>query len=81
MPEMNIEELAEIFDEFVDLGAVELREEDVLGEDVPVDSRDMLRVLTRIESRYAVRFSPRQLARLRTVGDVLDAVRRQVGMR
>ncbi len=81
VPEMNIEELAEILDEFVDLGAVELREGDVLGEEIPVDSKDMLRVLTRRESRYAVKFSPRDLACLRTVGDVLDVVRRQGGMR
>ena len=77
MNECTLEQLAEIFDEVVDLAGVEVREESVLGDDVPIDSREMLRVLSRIESRHGIRFTPGDTLQMRTLGDVLAAVRRR----
>ena len=77
MNECTLEQLTEIFDEVVDLAGVEVREESVLGDDVPIDSREMLRVLSRIESRYGIRFTSRDTLQMRTLGDVLAAVRRR----
>ena len=76
MAEMSIEQLAAILDEIVDLSGVEVCEEAVLGEDIAMDSRDMLRVLTEIESRYRVRFAPQEVVRLITMGDLLEMVQR-----
>ena len=77
MPNLTLEELIEIFEEVVDLSDVEVNEGSVLGEDIPMDSREMLRVLSRVESRYRIRFAPEDLVGLKTVGNLLSAVRRQ----
>jgi len=73
--ECTLEQLAEVFDEVVDLSGVQVHEGAVLGDHIPLDSRDMLRVLSRIESRYRIRFAPTDVLRMRTLGDVLTAVR------
>ena len=77
MAEVTLQELAEVFDEIVDLSGVHLREDALLGDHIPVDSRDMLRVLARIEARYRIRFEPEDVLRMKTLGDVLSAVNRR----
>lgn len=66
----------EIIGEVVDLSGLSPDKESVLGEDVPADSRDMMRILSRLESLGKFRFSPQEVMALRTVGDLLEAVRR-----
>ena len=75
MPEVTLEELAEIMEEMVDLSNVPLRESAVLGEDIPIDSMDMLRIISRIESRYKLRFMPSEVFGLNSVGDLLQVIR------
>ena len=64
--------------EVVDLSGAEVDESAALGVDVPVDSKEMLRVLSRIESRYHIRFRPSDLFAMKTVGDLLEAARRRL---
>ncbi len=70
--EASLEALEEIFGEVVDLSGIAFLPEAVLGDDIPVDSKDMLRILSRIESQYRFRFRPKEILRLRTVADLLQ---------
>jgi acyl carrier protein len=81
MTELTVQELAEIFGEVVDLSGIQVSERAVLGQDIPLDSREMLRVLSRIESRYRIRLTPEDVVSMKTLGDVLDAVRRRAAKR
>jgi acyl carrier protein len=72
---VELQDLRECFAEVIDLTGVELRRQAVLGDDVPVDSMEMLRILSRIEARYGFRFGPQVVLQLVTVGDLLDAAR------
>lgn len=78
MNEPNLADLAEILDSYVDLSTVTLGPESVLGEAVPIDSHDMLRVLSRIQTKYRITFAPRDVLALKTMGDLLALVRRLV---
>lgn len=78
MNEPNLADLAEIIGSFVDLSSTLLRSESVLGQEVPLDSQDMLRVLSRIQAKYRIAFTPRDVLALKTIGDLLAEVRRLV---
>ena len=80
MSELDLEALAEIVGEFVDLSGIRIDENAVLGEDIPIDSREMLRLVTRLEARYKARFSPKDLLTTRTLGDLLAVTRRRSRM-
>jgi acyl carrier protein len=67
-------DIEELFREVVDLEGVAFSGPSVLGRDIPVDSKDMLRVLSRIEAKYRFRFRPDQILRLGTVDDLVSAV-------
>ncbi len=75
---LTIELLTTLLDEHVDLSASQLHREIVFGDDLPIDSRDMLRVLSKIEGQLRIRFTPPELLRLRTIGDLLDLVAAKV---
>jgi acyl carrier protein len=81
MIELNLENLTEIIGEFVDLSGQEIHEDAVLGEDVPVDSRQMLRIVSRIEAACGLRFAPHDLLSTRTVGDLLRVAQQRAGQR
>jgi acyl carrier protein len=74
MNEPRLADLAEILGSYVDLSAVALRPESVLGKDVPIDSQDMLRVLSRIQAKYRIAFAPQDVLALKTMGDLLAVV-------
>ncbi len=76
MAEIAVDELIEIFEEVVDIGNVSVGPDSVLGRDIAVDSKEMLMILSRIESRYNFRFDPRQVIYIKTFGDILDIVNR-----
>jgi len=76
MQEATINELEEIFGEVIDLSSIKMVESSVLGEDITVDSKEMLRIFSRIESRYKFRFDPREILSLKTIGDILETVQR-----
>lgn len=75
----NLRELTDLVGEFVDLSGVRVSEDAVFGEDIPIDSRDMLRLLSRVEARYGVRFRPQDLLTVRTLGDLLRLIVRGRG--
>jgi acyl carrier protein len=76
----DLEALADVVGEFVDLSGVQVRGSAILGEDIPVDSREMLRIVARLESLYRASFSPQDLLRIRTLGDLLEVTQRRAGM-
>jgi len=76
---VSLEEVVEIVGEVVDLSGLSPEEDAVLGDDIPTDSKEMLRILSRIESRYRFRFLSSEITALRTVGDLVEAVRRKTG--
>lgn len=75
MCKITVETLIEIFSEVIDLSGIKMDTSAVLGEDIPVNSMEMLRVLSRIESRYKFRFQPRDILNFKTLGDILEVVR------
>ena len=78
MREPTIEGIVEVLGEVMDLSGIRVDESAVLGEDVPIDSKEMLRVVSRVESLYRIRLAPSDLLTMQTVGDMLSAARRQV---
>lgn len=74
---VTLDDLIELFGEVVDISGIEISTSAVLGEDIPIDSREMLRILSRIESRYQFRFEPQEVLGLKTLGDFLEVVRRR----
>lgn len=76
--QVTIDELSDLFGEIIDLSGVRMEESSVLGEDISLSSKDMLRILSRIESRYKFRYEPRELFGLKTLGDVLESIRRKI---
>jgi acyl carrier protein len=74
MKEMLFEELVEIFEEFVVLSDVQISVNSVLGEDIPVDSREMLRILSRIESLRQFSFDPNEVIFFKTMADLLEDI-------
>ncbi len=77
MPRVSMADLVEVLAEVVDPGPRPGRATR-LGEDIPLDSREMLRVLALLQARYHVRFDLRVLLQLRTLGDVQDAIEAQL---
>lgn len=67
---ITIDDLAEIIGEVIDISRTNVDLNSVFGEDIPVDSKDMLRILSRIESRYKFRFEFGEIVLLRTVNDL-----------
>ncbi|MEE9611894.1 MAG: phosphopantetheine-binding protein [Desulfatiglandales bacterium] len=77
MREVTFNEIAEIFGEIIDLSGIQIDSSTVLGEDIPVDSREMLRILSRIESQYRFRFNPKEVLGLKTMEDILQVIQRR----
>ena len=75
MREVTLGEVAEIFGEVIDVSGVEMISGAVLGEDIPVSSNEMLRILSRIQARYRFRFDPKEVLGLNTLGDLVETVR------
>ena len=78
MREIALDELIDIIEEFVDLSSISITEDTVIGEDVPVDSATMLRVLTRIQSHYGFSFTPGELLQMRTLGDLKNIIQQNL---
>jgi len=76
MNEPNLSDMVAILAEVVDLSGIDISEVSVLGTDIPIDSKDMLRVLARVRRRFGVEFSQREVLALRTLGDLLALVHR-----
>jgi len=75
MCKVTVEALIELFGEVIDISGIKMDTSAVLGDDIPVDSMQMLRILSRIESKYRFRFEPADILNLKTLGDILEVVR------
>jgi acyl carrier protein len=80
MSKPDLEGVVEVIGEFVDLSRVQVTEQAVLGEDIPMDSREMLRVVSRLEAVYSARFSPQDVLGAKTLGQLLEVTRRRAHM-
>ena len=74
MEKVTIDDLIEIIGEIIDISKLQIDYRTVFGEDIPVDSKDMLRLISRIESRYRFRFEASEIIALKTVEDVLKII-------
>ena len=75
---VTIEDLVDLISEVVDLSGIQASADMILGEDIPVDSRDMLRILSRIEARYHLRFKPEEILTFKTLGNMLETLRHRI---
>lgn len=75
MRNVTAEDLIELFGEVIDLSGIKMDTNAVLGDDIPIDSKEMLRILSRIESKYRFRFKPGDILNFKTLGDILEVVR------
>lgn len=78
MGKVTVDDLIDIIGEVIDISRIQIDINAVLGEDIPADSKDMLRILSRIESRYRFRFEPSEVITLKTLGDILETVCRRL---
>jgi len=76
----TLRNLTEILGAYVDLSALDVTEASTLGDDIPVDSQDMLRVISRIQAVYGITLKAPDLFRVATMGDLLAAVRRRLSV-
>jgi len=68
-------EVAQIISRVAMIPESEVRPEKALAE-LGVDSLDHIDCVLRIEKRFQVEFDPEELPRMRTVSDLVEAVRR-----
>ncbi len=66
-----LSQLAEIFEDVVDVPAAEVTEEKLLADDLDVDSLSMVEVVVVIEEKLGVKLPEDTVPELRTVGDVV----------
>jgi acyl carrier protein len=72
-------DLTEIVGSYVDLSSVKVTEQSAFGDDIPIDSQEMLRVLSRVQAIYRIKLDARGVLGIATMGDLLALVRRYVG--
>ncbi|MGO9242760.1 MAG: acyl carrier protein [Bryobacteraceae bacterium] len=75
----TLDDLAEIVGAYVDLSSTPVTEKSAFGTDIPIDSQDMLRVLSRIQAQYSFKFDVREVLGVATLGDLLAVVHRRKG--
>ncbi|MCD8118906.1 MAG: acyl carrier protein [Lachnospiraceae bacterium] len=63
-----------IYDCVPELAGVELTEESVVNTDLGMDSMCFILVICRLEALFDVRIPDRQWNKLRTLGEVVDAI-------
>lgn len=74
MKKVTVDDLFEIIGEIIDISKISISANAVFGEDIPVDSKDMLRIISRIESRCKFRFKADEIITLKTVEDVFRII-------
>jgi len=72
-------DLTEIVGSYVDLSSIRVTLESSFGDDIPIDSQDMLRVLSRIQGLYMIKLRAPDILSIATMGDLLALVRRYLG--
>jgi len=75
------QDILNILEEVVDISEIVIEMDSILGEDIPIDSTEMLRILSRVESRYQFRFETKEVLGLKTFGNLLETVQRRSNMK
>ena len=78
MNKVTINDLVELLEEVVDISGIEVNGCSILGEDIPIDSREMLRIISRVESRYRFHFKIKEIFGLKTLNDLLEIIRMRI---
>ena len=63
-----------IFDCFPDMKNLDLREDSVINTETAIDSMGFVLVICKLEALFDVKIPERQLKKLQTLGDVVDAI-------
>jgi len=74
-----LEELVGLIGEVADTGRGKVGPEARFGTDIPVSSSEMLRILSKVKSRFGVEFGPAEILGVRKVGDLVSLVERRLG--
>jgi acyl carrier protein len=72
MPAPTREEVLDVVGEFLDLSEVDPAER--VADDTSVDSREMLRLISRLESRFGVQLSAQDLIDVHCLNDLVDVI-------
>ena len=81
MCKVTIDDLIELFGEVIDVSGIQIDAKAVLGEDIPIDSMEMLRILSRIEFKYKFKFNQKEILKIKTLGDLLEIVNHRIYVR
>jgi acyl carrier protein len=77
MPAPTREDVLDVIGEFLDLSEVDPSEP--VEDDESVDSREMLRLITRLEGRFGIQVSAQDLLAVHCLNDLVDVVQRLAG--
>ena len=67
-----------IYDSFPDMKDVDLQEDTVINTETAIDSMGFVLVICKLEALFDVRIPERQLKKLQTLGDVVEAIWKRV---
>jgi len=81
MQHVTLDDIIDIFGELIDLSGLKIDESAVLGDDIPIDSGEMLRIISRVEAKYSFRFKPEDILGLKTLGDIVKTAQFRQGTR
>ncbi len=76
MKQPTLADLTEIVASYVDLSSIQVTDKSAFGKHIPIDSQEMLRVLSRIQATYKIKLNARDILSVATMGDLLAAIRR-----
>lgn len=81
MKEIRLQDILMILESVVCLPDEGVDHNAVLGEDIAIDSTDMMRIISRLASKYKIKFTTQDILAMDTVGDIVRIVDRNVNGR
>ena len=63
---------------FPDMENAELQEDTVINTDTAIDSMGLILIICRLESAFDIQIPHRKWSKMQTVGDVADAIEREL---
>ena len=76
MNSVSVQDVLSILESVVCLPDNGIDNNSVLGEDIAIDSTDMIRIISRLESKYQFKLTTQEILALNTVGDVVQIINR-----
>jgi acyl carrier protein len=70
----DLDRIAEIFEEVIDLNQTGIDEQLRLGDELDATSSEVLQIVSRVQSRFGVQFAPLEIIGIQTVGDILTLI-------